>query len=394
MKELRHARIENALWGLFIGDALAMPVHCYYDRQLLFKDFKGGIQDYQAPKPLHPESFFVGTHYFPDVLSAKSLRRPYDITHGNTTYYETSYRTDTSLPTERYHYHHGLKAGENTLGAQLVRLLLRSIIRFKAYHPEAFINDYILYLTTPEQNRDPYLESYIRGWFENYSDGTAPLSCAPSQHEHWGISSMGGLIRPLVLAMLYPNTYTAMGMALEHQQLTHRSEGISAALTTLVPLLFELLDGHNYRMALLRTAKKIYPPKITGETLHKRYHEANGPSHIDSDEMWDLHHQTRKSPLDLTYLSTQPLDEVRHRRFSTACYPEHGVPLSLYFCFTHTDLMTTLFENTNSGGDNVHRGMLIGLLLGTISEIPESFKKGLLEYEAIKTEIEAFVELI
>ena len=30
---------------------------------------------------------------------------------------------------ERYHYHHGLKSGENTLGANLVRVLMRSIVK-------------------------------------------------------------------------------------------------------------------------------------------------------------------------------------------------------------------------------------------------------------------------
>lgn len=38
-------RVRGALWGLFVGDALAMPVHWYYDVAALHRDF-GTIRDY------------------------------------------------------------------------------------------------------------------------------------------------------------------------------------------------------------------------------------------------------------------------------------------------------------------------------------------------------------
>ena len=49
------ARAAAALWGLFAGDALAMPVHWYYDLAQLRSDF-GQIESYQAPKPSFPDS--------------------------------------------------------------------------------------------------------------------------------------------------------------------------------------------------------------------------------------------------------------------------------------------------------------------------------------------------
>mgnify|MGYP001584648574 FL=1 len=48
-------RMRGALWGLFVGDALAMPVHWYYDLAALQRDF-GALRDYQAPKDRHPSS--------------------------------------------------------------------------------------------------------------------------------------------------------------------------------------------------------------------------------------------------------------------------------------------------------------------------------------------------
>ncbi len=38
-------RLTGALYGLFIGDALAMPVHWYYDTKALKRDY-GLVKDY------------------------------------------------------------------------------------------------------------------------------------------------------------------------------------------------------------------------------------------------------------------------------------------------------------------------------------------------------------
>lgn len=52
-----------------------------------------------------------------------------------------------------------------------------------------------------------------------------------------------------------------------------------------------------------------------------------------------------------------------------------------------------MYANANAGGDNVHRGMILGLLLGAASKnISVSLKKGLVEYETINKEIEKFAE--
>ena len=42
-------RFRGAMWGMYIGDALAMPVHWYYDTNQLRRDF-GQITKYEAPK--------------------------------------------------------------------------------------------------------------------------------------------------------------------------------------------------------------------------------------------------------------------------------------------------------------------------------------------------------
>ncbi|HVN70572.1 MAG TPA: ADP-ribosylglycohydrolase family protein, partial [Desulfomonilia bacterium] len=124
----RGLRLRNALWGLFIGDALAMPAHWYYSLGNIKKVFNGGIKGYIDPPNPHLESFMVGMDYYPDVKSAKRLGRPYDILHEHVRFYKTSYSsleipitgqarvTGNAVPDldDRYHYHYGLQAGENT----------------------------------------------------------------------------------------------------------------------------------------------------------------------------------------------------------------------------------------------------------------------------------------
>ena len=52
-------RIENALWGLFIGDALAIPAHWFYNIENIRKTFDGGVTGYTDPPHPHPESFSI-----------------------------------------------------------------------------------------------------------------------------------------------------------------------------------------------------------------------------------------------------------------------------------------------------------------------------------------------
>lgn len=405
----RRQRIRNALWGLFIADALAMPAHWYYDLQTLRRDFAGGLRGYVAPPHPHPDSFMVGMPYRPDVEKARSLGRPFDILHEHARFYRTSYGDCTvesgaassvhgnQVPRqeERYHYHHGLQAGENTLGAHLVRVLLRSVVRCGRYEPQGFLDDFVAYLSEPGRNRDPYTEIYLRKWFENYSRGLPAECCAEQQRRTWSIGAHGGAIRPLVVAMLAESPYQGLGLALEHQVLTHRSENVASVLGVLVPLLQALLDGADPQRVMREAAAGLRLPAVTGEELKNAYRAHHGPGNIPAAEMWALH--TRLEPVPFSAEGLLPLSagEVVDGRLSVACYPEHGLPLLLYLALREeTDLRRTLLANANAGGDNVHRGMILGLLVGAACrKIPAPLMEGLTARAELATEIDAFAEL-
>jgi len=58
------------------------------------------------------------------------------------------------------------------------------------------------------------------------------------------------------------------------------------------------------------------------------------------------------------------------------------------------DFEASLLANANADGDNVHRGMILGLLKGAASmDLPESLIKRLVAYEELKNEIETFAEI-
>ncbi|MEM8883368.1 MAG: ADP-ribosylglycohydrolase family protein [Planctomycetota bacterium] len=387
-------RIRNALRGLFIGDALAMPAHWYYNVDNIRRDFDGGVSGYaDAPTP-HPESFMVGMAYRPDVDVARELGRPFDILHEHARFYRTTYSDlviDTSeresehgnaVPKleDRYHYHHGLKAGENTLAAHLARVLMRSVAEHGGYAPDAFLDAFVTYMTTPGLNRDPYCEIYVRCWFEHYTRGWPLHACAEEQRNVWSIGSHGGMIRPLVLALMDDSAYQALGFALEHQNLTHRSENVSSALAVAVPLLHALARGGDIRELVPEALARLRVPKVTGEELFRLYRDHKGPGNIPPDEMWRLHTDLEEAPVEAA-------------RLATACYTEHGLPLMLALARDHDyDFEATLLASVNLGGDNVHRTAVLGMLMGAATEeLPAHLVEGLVDREEIEGEIERFM---
>jgi len=252
-------------------------------------------------------------------------------------------------------------------------------------------------MSTPGQNRDPYCEIYTRAWFESYSKGVAPELCAQKQRTVWSIGSHGGVIRPLVLSILAKDPYQGLGLAISHQQLTHRSENVSSVLGVLVPLLHALLRGEQPHEAISEYAKKVRLIKITGEDLSKTYRAHKGPGNIPKDQMWKIHTEFSDQYLDVNRMLEEYSDEeIIGKRFATACYPEHGLPLLLCLLQrNNAEFKTSLLANANAGGDNVHRGMILGLLAGaSTTEIPYELKSGLLAYNELKNEIKDFVNLL
>ena len=111
--------------------------------------------------------------------------------------------------------------------------------------------------------------------------------------------------------------------------------------------------------------------------------------------MWQFHTQLSDIPFEVDQLVLQREEpDVINHRFATACYPEHGLPLLLYFAQNHAvDVEATLLANANAGGDNVYRGMVLGLIVGAANdELPQHLKQGLTAVDELHGEIDAFAD--
>ncbi len=357
---LPQQRASAALKSLFVADALAMPVHWFYNRSDILHTFPGGVQRLEAAPSYHPSSIMslhstkVGGRRTHEAPSRREIIGDV-ILKGRQEHWGVPHR----------HYHHGMQAGENTLNAHCARVLLRTLARHGgAYDRDTFLQAYIDFMTAhPPRHSDTYAESYHRGFFANLEQGKNASKCAARTHD---TASIGGLvtIAPLVITELLRGT-TADQVQLicrEHLFLTHPDDDLAFICRVYV----NLLDGLLFR-----------PPQVSVAEL--------------------LHHAARRSlGLDLEALvrKTRSDDEVIGRTYSPACYISESWPGVLYLALRYQeDLKAALIANTNLGGDNVHRGAVLGAILGLAQgRTVESLFYGLTEYQEIKAEIDQLLD--
>ncbi len=319
-------RRAGALIAMFIGDALAMPVHWYYNRRALAADY-GHVTDYLAPRNPHPDSILWRSSYRPSGPKG-------DILHEHARFWGRA----------GIHYHQFLQAGENTLNLKLCALLIESLNQHRAYRAEAYAQDYIRYMTTAGSHADTYVEEYHRRFFANYAAGSPPSACGvPEKH-------VSGIIGMVPVAVFYAHApSTARARALEHLHLTHLGPRMDAAGAFLLDVLMPVLAGAPLGQVLTDLIRRQANP-LLGFPLEK----------------WLDH----------------PDDVVIGQRLSTACYVEDAIPAIAYLALKYPDdIAQALVVNTNLGGDNAGRGAVLGALLGAangLAAIPARWRTGLL----------------
>jgi len=321
------SRCQGALHGLFIGDALAMPVHWYYDTSALRRDY-GRVTDYVAPKNPHPDSILWRSSYRP-------INEKANILHDHAQFWGK----------KGIHYHQFLKAGENTLNLKLCTLLIESLNANNGYDPDDYLKRYISFMLTPGSHNDTYVEEYHRYFFNNYAAGGYPHRCGVVEKH------IGGLVGLIPIVVFHRDSPArAREAALEHLSLTHLGRQMTVAAEVLIHILLEVLSGKPLR-----------------EVLLQQIHEQKSPMYGFPYRQW----------------LNDPDETVVGRRLSTACYVEDSVPAVLYLALKYHDQPEQgLIVNTNLGGDNVHRGAVLGALLGAangMESFPQRWIKGLLQ---------------
>ena len=313
-------RRRNCLLGAFLGDALAMPVHWYYNRAALARDY-GRVADLVAPKNPHADSILWRSNY--TALNPKG-----EILHEQAAYWGR----------RGIHYHQFLRAGENTLNMQLALELLAVLREHRSYNRADYLKRYIDFMTTPGRHRDTYIEECHRNFFTKYARGKKPEDCGGDDIH------IGGLAHVSILAAWYAdNESAALEAVREHVRVTHRGELVETAARDLTKMLIAILNGSGVR-----------------ESIEKF---GNGWTGRRKLEAW----------------AQRPDEEIIGSILSPACYLKDAFPASIFLAWKYSNnLESALIANTNLGGDNCHRGIVVGALVGASgAAIPLHWAKNL-----------------
>ncbi|MBE0485514.1 MAG: ADP-ribosylglycohydrolase family protein [Marinobacter sp.] len=354
-------RISDALKTQYVADALAMPVHWYYNPLDIEKAFPGGVQRFEAAPAFHPSSIMSlhsttgggrrhareGTAEQPQVVGDVILK-------GRATFW--------NVP--NVHYHQGMEAGENTLNAHCARVLMRTLAAGQGhYAAREFLDAYIGFMIAdPPRHPDTYAESYHRGFFSNLTKGVPPEKCAMVTHD---TPSVGGLVT--VATLVFTQRLRGAGVqeiqdvCRQHVWLTHPDESLLQVCDRYVALLCGLMES------------------------------------ADDSEVAELIARAAKGKtgLDVVALVKRnlPDSQVVGRLYSPACYISDSWPVVLYLAYKYRqDPWLALRVNTNLGGDNVHRGMVLGSILGLLNgDVAASWFGQLAAHQAIEEEIDALI---
>ncbi len=320
MESSKKREIPDALLGALVADAVAMPVHWYYDRAALVRDY-GMVDRFLAPRSPHADSILWRSRYEPINARGDILRE------------QARYWGQRGV-----HYHQFLAAGENTLNFQLAVELFEMVRAAGKYDPEAWLEKYIEFMLTPGRHRDTYVEEYHRAFFTNLARGRKPQACGIDDVHIGGLSQV-----PALIAALGAGNPELVEIVKTHVELTHRNDGVIRAAVCLTRIHAALAAGADLRGAILEHASEHVSAKKAAK--------------------W----------------SGMPDVEVVGRVLSPACYIADAFPAALYLAWKYAgDFSGGVLANANVGGDNCHRGAVTGSLLGAANGVPEKWTVELL----------------
>lgn len=313
----------NAMIGALVADALAMPVHWYYDTAALDRDYPK-LDTFQAPRNPHPDSILWRSRYTPHNARG-------DILHDQAQYWGQ----------REVHYHQFLAAGENTLNFKLASELYQSILARGHYDADAWLQQYATCMLTAGWHRDTYAEEYHRAFFDHYAHGQPLTACGIDDRHIGGLSQIPSLLAALDQIGCHA-LETQLTLVEQHIRLTHRNDDVVAAGSTLCRILHSLSQGQSLRYAI---------------TLH-----AKGYTKPGQFDTW----------------SNFPDRAVVGRHLSTACYLPEAFTASLYLSWKYDDHFNQgIIANALCGGDNCHRGAVVGALLGAANPIAPRWIEGM-----------------
>ena len=317
--------------GSLVADAVAMPVHWYYDQASLDRDYPGlaaaaaSDSPYLAPRNPHSGSILWRSHWTPPS-------KKFDILRGQAQYWGQ----------RGIHYHQFLAAGDNTLNYRLATELFDQVRRHRDYDAQKWLDRYVAVMLEPGWHHDTYVEEYHRHFFTNLAAGRKPLNCGVRDVH------IGGLVPvPALVAALGPRHHDLREIVRRHVNLTHKDPDVLAAADTLVKILADVLP------------------------------RPESPTRSAADAAASLREVILEHGSD--WISAAKLaawERLGDRQLvggtlSSACYIDEAFPAALALAYRHAgDFTAGVVANARCGGDNCHRSAVVGSLLAAAAPIP------------------------
>jgi len=346
-------RVRGALYGLLIADAMAMPTHWLYGGPRQVQQLYGSkIKGFVAPVSKLPGSIMSKSDtggggrggFSGDVIGNV-------IFHGKKKFW---------APGADYHYHQGMKAGDNTIEALLMRRVLSVTAKAGGkFDKEAITNDYIKFLTTPKTHNDTYCPTAHRMFFANFAAGKPPAQC-PDNDGH-NVDTTDPFITTVPIALLSASDEQASADAREMVLLTRDSKKSAPFAAKLCTTLRGVVRGADLRTSVIALGKELG---------------------------YDVKRDVERGGQD-------PLQ---------ACYFDQSMPAVLYMVYKYSgeddvdaaNFETAVLANANRGGENVATGSVIGALLGAAAgfkNLPKHLVEGLAPgaRDEIESEVNAFI---
>lgn len=356
--------------GLFIGDALAMPVHWFYGGKAQIAGIHGGaITKYMAAPKRFPGSIMNLSNTGGGGRGSDKGSIVGDvILHGKKQYWKKG---------GAYHYHHGMGAGDNTLEAQLARVLLRDLAKRPgaAFDAGSFRDDYIAFMTTPDSHNDVYASTCHRMFFANWARGVDPAKC-PDDDGH-NVEAIDGLTLPIPVAV----THAIAHAAARQQQHGNQAKPAAAPLADVVAV--------TRKSTPLGRAAGVYGALLTDVLLLMGTDagKAGGPAKVLRAAAVSA---GRAMGVDVPRM----VEAQGGQDPMVACYLGSSFPALLHFVYKYAadGPEAALLASTNAGGENVARGAALGAVFGAaygMAGWPAWATEGLSKGKEVSAEIDA-----
>lgn len=333
----RKSRIKGALMGAFIGDALALGPHWYYDLDALKRDYGDWISDYTAPKPGR--------------------------------------------------YHEGLPAGASSQSGIILALTLRSLVDRRGYDEADFCERmdrelFPLLDGTPMAGPGGYTSQSIREAWRKRQQGlpwghVAGLADNTEAAERILAIAVRDADKPVLLAR-----HVSSNVAL-----TQRDPTVAAMTLAFAAVLGQLVNGvaldgelSGRLMSLVKSGELPFHTVTSGELEMPQ--EAEAPLLAGQFASPD-------ALLTVSSIARAAHDPGVIIEPASKAALVYGMPCAVYHQFPAAYYLAARFQGdveqgvlhaVNGGGQNQARAMLVGALCGAIGgveAIPERFMAGL-----------------